>query len=192
MLAQGEGVLAEPDRIAISVADRREAETAFVLARKTAGEPWRYLGVGRWIEDESAWAIPDVDFETWRELGHGRSASRRIEEEWLVRARDHVAALLADPGPGAWVEAEGTRCRIAGPAARGGIRIDEGEGGFEERTVSELDLAWVLKARSLAGVIGRVPDEAMVNELRYLDGTPKGSTRYIDTGWALVLTSRRP
>jgi hypothetical protein len=36
-------------------------------------------------------------------------------------------------------------------------------------------------------VHGGLLDEARVNRLRYLDGTPKGSTRWIDTGWALVV-----
>lgn len=30
-------------------------------------------------------------------------------------------------------------------------------------------------------------DEARVNRVRYLEGTPKGSTRWIDTGWAITL-----
>jgi hypothetical protein len=32
-----------------------------------------------------------------------------------------------------------------------------------------------------------VLDEARVNRLRYLDGTPKDATRWIDTGWAIRL-----
>jgi len=57
--------------------------------------------------------------------------------------------------------------------------------------VSELDLAWVLQARADAALIGRVPDEGLVNEYRYLEGTPKESTRWIDTGWAIVLTAAK-
>jgi hypothetical protein len=34
---------------------------------------------------------------------------------------------------------------------------------------------------------GGVLDEARVNRLRYLEGTPKGSTRWIDTGWAIAM-----
>jgi superfamily II DNA or RNA helicase/diadenosine tetraphosphate (Ap4A) HIT family hydrolase len=189
LMIEGAGSLAAPDRVERAVPDRREAETAFVLGRAGGAKAWRYLGVGRWLEDEGRFAIENVDFATWRELGQGRMASRRIEEVWLVRARERVDALLAEPGPGGWVEADGRRCRIAGRAARSGIRIDGGPGGFEERTVSELDLAWVLRARALAATIGRVADEGLVNELRYLEGTPKESTRWIDTGWAIVLTA---
>jgi hypothetical protein len=36
---------------------------------------------------------------------------------------------------------------------------------------------------------GGVLDEARVNRLRYIAGTPKGATRWIDTGWALVLAT---
>ncbi len=53
--------------------------------------------------------------------------------------------------------------------------------------MSLTEIAWALAARERAGSKGRVLDETRVNEVRYLDGTPKGSTRWIDTGWALVL-----
>ncbi len=36
---------------------------------------------------------------------------------------------------------------------------------------------------------GGILDEGRVNRLRYLEGTPKGSTRWIDTGWALAAWS---
>lgn len=36
---------------------------------------------------------------------------------------------------------------------------------------------------------GGLLDELAVNQLRYLDGTPKGSTGWIDSGWALVSRS---
>lgn len=80
-LARGrEAEIAEPDCLPLPVAHRREAETAFVLARSGKGDPWRYLGVGRWREEEGAWAIPEVDPEIWRELGHDRTASRPVDE----------------------------------------------------------------------------------------------------------------
>ncbi len=43
-------------------------------------------------------------------------------------------------------------------------------------------------ARQRKAGSGKHVDEAGLNALRYLDGTPKGSTRWIDTGWALALT----
>ena len=50
-------------------------------------ERWTYLGVGRWLEDEGSWAIPEVALATWRALGMGRKASRKIEPRWLEAAR---------------------------------------------------------------------------------------------------------
>ena len=50
--------------------------------------------------------------------------------------------------------------------------------------MSLLDLAWVLYAQAHhQGVL----DEAAVNRFRYIEGTPKVSTRWMDTGHALVL-----
>lgn len=40
----------------------------------------------------------------------------------------------------------GRRARVLGRAQRGGLRIDGGEGGFAERTVTRIDLAWVIAA----------------------------------------------
>ena len=34
---------------------------------------------------------------------------------------------------------------------------------------------------------GALLDEARVKRIRYLDGTPKGATRWIDMGWALAI-----
>ena len=78
---------------------------------------------------------------------------------------------------------------MLGATARGGLRIDGGEGGFAERTVSLTDLGWAILARDDVAERGGLLDEARVNKLRYLEGTPKGSTRFIDTGWALAALS---
>ncbi len=179
------GALLEPDRLRFEGAGHRPGETAFVLA-KWNDDSWRYAGVARWREKEGAWALPPVDFTTWRGLGKGRSASRRLPSEWAHRAEELVTALASRSGT--WFEARSKRCRLVGPSARGGVRIDGGPEGFKERTVSPIDLAWVLMARDVIGSQGGVVDEATVNRLRYLDGTPRSSTRWIDTGWALVLT----
>jgi hypothetical protein len=53
--------------------------------------------------------------------------------------------------------------------------------------VSATDLAWVMLAAQTVTEDGGLLDAARVNRLRYLDGTPKGSTRWIDTGWAIAL-----
>ena len=71
--------------------------------------------------------------------------------------------------------------------SEGGLRVDGGPDGFKDRTVSLLDVAWAVVAADDVAAHGGVLDEARVNRLRYLDGTPKAATRWIDTGWALVI-----
>jgi superfamily II DNA or RNA helicase/diadenosine tetraphosphate (Ap4A) HIT family hydrolase len=180
------GLLVAPDRLRIPVADRRPGETAFVLARRADGA-WRALGVGRWSEDDALWHIPEVDFATWRAWGEGRDVSRRLSEGALARAQQAVDALLRSRSEDRWIEQQGgRRARIVGEAPRGGLRIDGGDGGFAERTVSLPDLAWVVAAEADVRANGGVLGEERVNRLRYLEGTPKGSTRWIDTGWAIA------
>ena len=173
---------AAPDRAEVAVPDRRPGETAFVLARRGAAAV--YLGVGRWRDGR--WAFPAMDYDTWRAVSGQRSASRTLDGRWVEVARARVVAWTAGELPRD-VEARGKRCRVVGAATRGGVRIDGGPGGFAERTVSVTDLAWALAAEDDVRRRGGVLDEARVNRLRYLDGTPRNATRWIDTGWALVL-----
>ncbi len=181
------GSLTAPDRVAEPI-KRLPGETAFCLARTDADGPWRYCGVGRWVDDEGGWAIPEVDWATWRALGHGRSASRRLPDEFRVEAERVVDAILAKAaGSDAWLRDGGKPLRVLGRSAEGGVMIDGGEDGFEKRTVSLLDIGWVLVAERDVRENGGVLDEARVNRLRYLEGTPKGSTRWIDTGHAVRL-----
>ena len=161
-----------PDHLKHLVPNRGPAETAYVLAAMPDGRI-RYCGVGRWRD--GAWAFPAFDYVSWQERG-GRGVSRTLETKWLDAAR--ALAERVQPGP---VEADGRRCVVVGRAAEGGLRI---EAGAAERTVSLTDLGWVLCARAHARLSGGVLDEALVNRLRYLEGTPKSSTRWIDTGWA--------
>ncbi|CAN5907966.1 hypothetical protein BH11MYX4_BH11MYX4_05070 [soil metagenome] len=180
------GVLDAPDRVRFVPGPRRPSETAFVLSRRPDGA-FRYLGVGRWLETELHWQIPDVDFETWRTWGEGRETSRALPEGALARAQLVADAVLALPAERRWLEQpSGSRARVVGAAVRGGFRVDGGEGGFGERTVSLTDLAWVVAADDAARDGAGILDEALVNRVRYLDGTPKGSTRWVDTGWALA------
>lgn len=187
LLVDKPGELVAPDRVKRRVASRRPGETAYVLTREKADAAWRYGGVGRWSEAAGAWVMPEVDYATWRALGEGRSASRRLDPAAEEQAVAAVAQIMASIGAGSWIEWGGRRCRVVGKAPGGGVRIDGGEDGFAERTVSLADLAWVLVARADIGVHGGVLDEVRVNRLRYLEGTPRESTRWIDTGWALVL-----
>jgi len=120
-------------------------------------------------------------------LGEGREVSRRLPDGALARAQAAVEALLSRPEAERWLDrGGGRRARILGAAPRGGIRIDGGEGGSAERTVSSQDLAWVIVADADVDENGGLLDEARVNRLRYLEGTPKDSTRWIDTGWAIT------
>lgn len=192
ILIEQRGALIEPDRIRASVPDRRPGETAFVLTRTSHEQPWRYAGVARALGGD-IWSIPAVDFATWRALGAGREVSRRLPDGYLEQAREVVQAVLRDPGVGGVLARDGKQLRIVGEAPRGGLRIAgvrdprSGDGGFAERTVSLQDIAWVLAAADDVRARGGVLDEARVNRLRYLDGTPKASTRWIDTGWALLI-----
>ena len=182
-LIEGEKAFAAPDRL-VHAMKRQPGETLFVLARASSEAPWRYCGVARWIEEEGQWALPALDWPTWKALGEGRSASHRLPAEIEERAREWIERFLATH-VGTWVEAGGKRVRVVGPSARGGIRI-EGD-AFAERTVSATDIAWVLLAQDDVRESGGVLDEARVNRLRYLEGTPKKATRYIDTPHAITL-----
>jgi superfamily II DNA or RNA helicase/diadenosine tetraphosphate (Ap4A) HIT family hydrolase/SOS-response transcriptional repressor LexA len=184
------GALATPERVRTPFEGRTAGETAFVLALVEGGAAYRYLGVGRWREDDACWEIPEVDFSTWRTWGEGRESSRALPAGALSRAEVLVEALVARPQEDRWIQRpDGRRARVLGRGARGGVRIDGGPGGFAERTVSTNDLAWVVVASDWATEHKAVLDEAIVNRCRYLAGTPKGSTRFIDTGWALGLFS---
>ncbi len=187
LLVDRGGQLVAPDRLKRLVPDRRPGETAYVLTRESPEAAWRYAGVGRWSEPDGAWVLPDVDYETWRALGEGRGASRRLPAGFEAKAADLVDGFFSRVGGGGWIEHGGKRCRVMGKAPGGGLRVDGGEGGFAERTVSLTDIAWVLAAREDVTESGGVLDEARVNRIRYLEGTPRASTRWIDTGWALAL-----
>jgi superfamily II DNA or RNA helicase/diadenosine tetraphosphate (Ap4A) HIT family hydrolase/SOS-response transcriptional repressor LexA len=181
-----QGMLEGPDRVRYVASPQRPGETAFMLARREDGA-WRYLGVARQLADEGAWNIPEVDLATWRMWGEGREVSRRLPEGALARAQLAVSAILALAEDARdLVQGDGHRAHVLGAAARGGLRISGGEGRFAERTVSLQDLGWVIVAAEDAREQGGALDEARVNRLRYLEGTPKGSTRWIDTGWALA------
>lgn len=188
LLAQGRDVLSAPDRWTVRVPDRRPAETAFVLARPDGESAWRYLGVGRWVPDEGSWGFPAPSLSAWRALASGRTASRTLDGAAMAEARQLAEQSLAKLGE-AWLERGGQRGRVVARAPQGGLRVAGGDSGFAERTVSLLDLGWALATHADVQRTGGVLDEARVNRLRYLDGTPKGATRWIDTGWALAIVN---
>jgi hypothetical protein len=117
------------------------------------------------------------------EDGNARAASPPTAIE---AATTFLDALLLRAPPGTWLARDGERCRIL-ERTPAGVHIDGGDGGFTPRQVTATDLAWVMLAAQAVTDDGGLLDEAGVNRLRYLDGTPKGSTRWIDTGWAIAL-----
>ncbi|MCO5170375.1 MAG: DEAD/DEAH box helicase family protein [Planctomycetes bacterium] len=187
LLVTERGLFVAPDRLRWSSPDRRPAETAYVLTPGAAPDTWRYVGVARWLEEERLWTCPDLDHPTWSALGEGRDCSRRLPSGAMERAAKVVDALFERVPAGQWAEHAGRRCRIVERTRSGGVRIDGGADGFKPRTVSLTDVTWVLVAHDDVTRHGGVLDEARVNRRRYLEGTPKASTRWIDTGWAIVL-----
>ena len=148
------GRFTEPDRLEMVVSDRRPGETAFVLARAGGEAPWRYCGVGRWGQPDEQWSIPPLDFATWRALGQGRNASRRLPVAALERATTFIGDLLRRNAPGTWFELDGKRCRLLETTANG-VRIDGEPRGFEPRQVTPTDLAWVMLAGESVATGGR-------------------------------------
>ena len=108
----------------------------------------------------------------------------------MARRPGETAYLLAPVDGSFRYLSNGRRARILGKAPRGGLRIDGGDGGFAARTVSLIDIAWVAVASDDVRARGGLFDEARVNRLRYLEGAPRGSTRWIDTGWVIAVWSR--
>lgn len=181
------GVLESPDRLRLTgLPTPWPGETGFALARES-DTTWRYLGVARTTESANVWSIPEVDFRTWRRWGTGRSVSRALPEGALARAQEVVDHLLALPESERTLTThDGKTARLLGPAEKGGLRIDGGQGGFSARTISLTDLAWIAVAHDDVLKLGGTLDEPRVNRVRYLEGTPKESTRWIDSAWAIA------
>ncbi|MEZ4444925.1 MAG: hypothetical protein R3B72_37970 [Polyangiaceae bacterium] len=80
------------------------------------------------------------------------------------------------------------------PRPRNGLRVagdpKTSTPPFRERTLSLQDLGWAIVADDHRKQHGGLLDEPRVNQLRYLEGTPKSSTRFIDTAWALAALER--
>jgi len=186
LLIDGIRHLPAPDRCNLEVEDRCPAETAYILIREPSKKTWRYAGVGRW--DGGQWAFPALDFAMWRELG-GQGASRSLPSARLEAAVRLTERIQRAVPPATIITVQGHRYRILDRTSKGGLRVDGGPGGFKERTVSTQDFAWVLEAGDRAQAASALLDEAIVNRVRYLDATPKASTRWIDTGHALRLVA---
>ena len=165
----------------------RSPEAHIFFAEEEGEEPrWRYHGLGHPRDDQEAWSIEEVDYSTYKRHGATPGASRRLDEDAEAWAEAFVERFERDHEPGDIIEARGKTCRFLSITSRKSIRIDGGEDGFSARSISKTDLAWVHRARERCEEA--LVTEEFVNQLRYLPGTPKKSTRYIDTNWALVLT----
>ncbi len=111
-------------------------------------------------------------------------ASRDLPEHARALASRFVETLVEA------LSEEGARAnlkplRVTGTSRSGGLRVDRGEDGVRERTISLTDLAWVLLADQATAE--REPTEADVNRARYPPGTPRASTRWVDTRIALEI-----
>ncbi len=182
------GALVSPTEVSSVAVEHRPAETGFVVARRDDGR-WKYLGVGRRAVDAAAapFVIPEVDHATWRTFGGGsRTSSRTLAPDALRFAERIVASALEMSAPRVIRRRDGAEAFVRARAAGGGVVIDGGEGGFGARTVTLTDFAWLVMAARDQLDHGGELDEARVNKVRYLEGTPKESTRWIDTGWALA------
>lgn len=182
LLDNGPDLIQAPDRWALRVPDRQPSEPAHLFARLDGG--WLALGIGRWTEDEGDWAFAAPTLAQWRAIHPAGGVSRtlpRAAEQRAKAAADAIAkALLGQPVSKG---ADG-QLRVLGQTRTGSLRVEQGKG---TRSVSHSDLAWCLLAEDEVRGCGGVLDEARVNRLRYLEGTAKESTRYIDTGNALAL-----
>jgi hypothetical protein len=131
------------------------------------------------------WWLHAQDGSPRAEVAAGGS-SYVLEGQWVEAARAAMSALWARHG-GSAVSVEGRKITLMQQTRTGSLRIKPDGAG--ERGISLTDLGWVLRAAAYAAERGEAVDLALVNRLRYKPGTPKESTRYIDTGWALKLNT---
>ena len=179
LLLDRPGQASSPTEVLLPVAIR-PSETAFVARRSPEG--WTYLGLGRTLNAQR-WTVPELDYQGWvalRDEGVRSGLSRPLPAADLEAAK-----ALASTLSGLRVR-ENLSLRVRGRTPSGGVEVELPTGA--RRKISLTDIAWVLAARRLGGPV----DEPAVNRLRYIEGTPKASTRWIDTGHALTLVLGRP
>ena len=162
--------------------ERRPGETLY-LHLKIGRARWRYCGVGRWIEEERLWRIPPFDHDTWKRISGGRSSSRSLPPEALRRASELVKRLLTkvsarhhaggaqSPASGcsAWLRRVASGSMVVGeasPSAR--FHSLTSDGSWPRQTMPHAPRAAL--------------DEALVNRLRYLEGT-KGRIDQMARHW---------
>jgi superfamily II DNA or RNA helicase/SOS-response transcriptional repressor LexA len=186
LLADGRGVLEAPDRWPLRSLTRAPGETAYVLARASGGDRWTFLGVGRWDVAEGAWAFPAPPALRWHELADAVTWSRTLPMEWRVRAQA-FARMLGETKIGAEFAREAGMARVVRITRDLGVFLEGVDGSLSPRPISATDIGWVIWAADEAARGGPPLSLETVNRLRYLKGTPKGKTRYIDTKLAMAL-----
>ena len=183
LFVRADGALSSYETISLSDPGGRDCVSVFF---EQDGGGWRYHGEARRSPvREADWLIDEVDFHTWAEFGAKRGVSRVLPDVASEWASAFVLAFAARFERGQMIEGLGKQCRFVEVTRTGGIRIDGGDDGFARRSVSATDLAWVLW--TIAAEDTDVIGAPQVHRRRYLSGTPKSKTRYIDTGWALVI-----
>ena len=183
---EGTGPLERPDRYSGEGVAAAPGETAFVFARGSGDDSWTFLGIGRWKAHHCEWEFPPPPLSLWRLLSSRRSASRTLPRNWV----DAAARFAEEAGVGLvgkTVQKGGAVWSVLGSTNGGGIAIERSNGGGSRRIVTATDLGWALAAENDVARFGGILSEARVNRLRYLYGTPKEATRWIDTGWAIAL-----
>ncbi len=181
----------DAEHVTLPDAPRDPNLTAHALLRLPDQDGWRYLGLAIPIadHDNTAWQVAPLDFATWRALNPRGGASRPLPPYAEALALRYLAQLHHSLTPGQWLEADGKRFRVVKVREGAGVTIDGGPGGFKPRNVSLTDLAWALLA--LDGQADSA-SKALIHALRYWPGTPRGSTRYIDTLWAQRIIEASP
>ena len=155
---------------------RNPSETAYVLRRESGG--WVYLGIGR-AEDDKHWTVPELDYAAWMAL---KSPGTRGGLSRPLPSQDGLAAKRLTARLRGAVRRDERSVEVLEQTPQGGLRLRLSGGAL--RTVSLTDIGWVLNAIRTGD---ETPDEAAVNRRRYIEGTPRASTRWIDTGHAITL-----
>jgi len=123
----------------------------------------------------------------WRALGPSKGASSRpLPDRWRTEAQ-RFAQQLWDRAANQPLGVGARRFTLLRLTPQGSLQIQPLT-ARKPRTISLTDLGWVLLAQHEASLHDAPHlDEGQVHRFRYLTGTPQGSTRFIDTGWALRL-----
>lgn len=152
------------------------------LAVLKDGERWRFHSAVS-LDDTGQWRIASVELATWRRFGASpEEISRPLGAQQRAYAQAFVARLDLELLKEMWLDVDGVKLRIIGKSAQGGLKLALESG--KTRSISQTDLAWALYTYEQTQELSGLSVER-VNQRRYLAGTPKASTRYIDTGWAI-------